>query len=72
MKKLYLLSLLPLMLCGCMNAGRLATALGKDPASVHVRITTIYGTVEVTRTNPNTNTAPHTIGTDGSIKVEKK
>jgi hypothetical protein len=55
-----------------MNAGRLATALGKDPASVHVRITTIYGTVEVTRTNPNTNTAPHTIGTDGSIKVEKK
>ena len=52
------------------RAGQVARALSKDPASVHVRITTIYGTIEVARTAPGTNSPAHAIGADGTITVK--
>jgi len=36
-----------------------------------VRVTTIYGSVEVSRTNPMTNSIPHSIGADGTVTVGK-
>jgi hypothetical protein len=70
MKKMLLLTILALPLAGCQT--RLSTVLkemGKDNATVHVRVTSIYGVVEFTRTNPGTNTSSHTIAPDGSISV---
>ena len=66
------LTLTALVATGCAGrtAANVARALSKDPASVHVRITTIYGTIEVARTAPGTNTPAHAIGTDGAIVVK--
>lgn len=65
--------LLPLLIAatGCNSMPKIITALGKDPATVTVRVTTIYGTIYYTRTNPGTNTAPHIIAPDGSVRVER-
>lgn len=59
-----------LLFTGCMgpNAAKLITAAGKDPASVSLEVKSIYGTVIYTRTNPGTNSAPHTVK-DGAITV---
>lgn len=65
---LILTAALALATTGCVNSS-LIRALAKDPASAHMRITTIYGTVEVSRTNPGTNTAPHKVSADGAISV---
>jgi len=72
MKKLIALSLLALPLCGCVNTAKLVDALKDDPATVHFSITTIYGRVDLTRTNPQTNTMPHTITPDGTVTVTDK
>ncbi len=62
-----------LMTSGCMTGklNKIVTALGKDPATVHVRVTTIYGAIEFSRTNPSTNTLPHTVSPDGTITVSE-
>ncbi len=71
-------TLLPLLallaLTGCVGNGglaKLANSLAKDPATVSVRLTTVYGTLYFTRTNPGTNTLAHTIGPDGQVSVER-
>lgn len=64
-------STLVLMACGCTTPASIVRAMGKDPASVHVKVSTIYGTIEVTRANPSTNTPPHSVSNDGAIKVDK-
>jgi hypothetical protein len=56
--------------CAGRSTAQVIRALSKDPASVHVRLTTIYGTIEIARTAPNTNSPAHTIGTDGAIEVK--
>lgn len=54
---------------GCVNSS-LIRALSKDPSTAHMRITTIYGTVEISRTNPGTNSPAHKVGADGTIEVK--
>lgn len=56
--------------CAGRTTAQVVRALSKDPASLHVRITTIYGTIEVARTAPGTNTPPHAVGADGTITVK--
>jgi len=69
MKKTFILcALLALAASGCVNSS-LIRALAKDPATAHMRITTIYGTVEISRTSPTTNTAAHKVSADGGISV---
>lgn len=71
MKILLLLLLLPLcLLVGCVNMAKLINAAAKDPASVHLTVKSIYVTVEYDRTNPHTNSAPHTLK-DGVIEVSR-
>lgn len=57
---------------GCMTGqtAKAIKALGNDPASFHVTVQSPWGRVDVSRTNPGTNTLPHIIGTDGSITVK--
>lgn len=68
------LLLLALSLSGCSMGGltKLAGQLKNDPATVSVRVTTIYGNFSLTRLAPNTNTASHTISPDGTITVERR
>lgn len=68
--KMKLLLLIPIvaLLSGCMNTPKLIKALSADPATVHLRVTTIYGVIELDRTAPRTNSMPHTIK-DGTISV---
>ena len=54
------------------STAKVVQAMAKDPASVHVRVSTIYGTIDVTRTNPLTNTLAHTISPDGTITVARE
>lgn len=68
-KTLTLLALVAVAATGCVNSS-LVRALAKDPATAHMRITTIYGTIEVSRTNPGTNSAPHKVSADGGIEVK--
>jgi uncharacterized protein YceK len=72
MKKLLLtLTVISLLGTGCANVSSVVRAMAKDPATVHVRVTSVYGTVEVFRTAPMTNSMPHTINPDGTITVGK-
>lgn len=73
MKKLIYLAvtLISLLSTGCANVPSVVRAMAKDPATVHVRVTSVYGTVEVFRTAPTTNSMPHTINPDGTITVGK-
>jgi len=59
---------------GCMsgNLNKVVQALGKDPATVHIRVSSIYGVIEVSRTNPSTNAVTHTIAPDGTITVSRE
>lgn len=57
--------------CQFPNLNKVIPALAKDPASAHIRVTTIYGTIEYTRTNPLTNSLSHSIAPDGTITVER-
>jgi uncharacterized protein with ACT and thioredoxin-like domain len=72
-KKLLLLACVSaLVLCGCATGGSLAKVvkeLKNDPATVNVRITSIYGSIFFTRTAPTTNSLPHVVGSDGTVTV---
>lgn len=63
-----ILLFLLLSLSGCVNTSKLVRELAKDQSTVRLRITTIYGMIELDRTSPRTNTLPHTIK-DGTISV---
>lgn len=69
-----ILILLPLLLCGCAtsNMNKLVKALANDHSTVHVRVNTIYGTLDFTRTNPSTNSLPHSIDPDGRVQIGPK
>lgn len=67
--KTCLLAIALLLLPGCTSMSKVVEALGKDPATAHLRVTTIYGTIEVSRTNPQTNTIPHSVSDTGAITV---
>jgi hypothetical protein len=71
MKSLILLTLVAATCSGCLTSklDKTISALAKDNASAHVRVTSIYGVIEYTRSNPGANTLPHTLGPDGDIKV---
>ncbi len=67
--------LLPFALClasGCVNLAKTVKELAKDPATTHLSVRSIYVTIEVERTNPLTNTLPHSIGKDGAITVNAR
>ena len=57
--------------CSATNISKLVTAIGKDPASVSLRVTSVYGTVTYTRTNPMTNSLAHSLAPDGTIIVTR-
>lgn len=62
------------VLLGCSTPGRmakLATALAKDPATVNVTISSVYGTMKFVRTNPGTNSVVKVLP-DGTVTVERK
>jgi len=71
MKNKILIGAIAVLLCGCSTGGmaKLAAQLKNDPATVSVRITTIYGNFSLTRLAPNTNTMPHTVSPDGTVTV---
>ena len=59
---------------GCISNGglaNLAKSLAQDPATVSIRITTVYGTLYFTRTNPGSNTLAHSIAPDGTVTAGK-
>lgn len=65
-----LLVLLPILLCGCSttNITKLTNALAKDPAIVVVKVTSIYGSVSLTRIGSHTNAV--TVSPDGTVSVK--
>jgi len=71
MKRTLLALLIAVPTTGCFgpDVAKAMKALGNDPASVHLRVTSIYGVIEVTRTAPRTNSMPHTMKPDGTISV---
>lgn len=76
MRAVFPLTALVLVLgSGCISPSKdlaaTVKALANDPATVNVRITTVYGTVFFTRTAPTTNSLAHTIGPDGTVTVGK-
>jgi hypothetical protein len=71
MKTLLLLAALSCAGCSTTNVARIIEAMGKDPATVHVSIRSVYGVVEIYRVNAGTNSVAHSINADGTITVEK-
>jgi hypothetical protein len=76
MKKKLLLAVCPLALLaltGCASVNKQMTALVRelknDPATAYVRIVTSAGVFEFVRTNPGSNTVPHSIDPNGTVKV---
>lgn len=55
--------------CSSTNAAKVLTALGKDPAAVHIRAVGMWGTVDVTRVGGGTNET-RTISPDGTITIK--
>lgn len=57
---------------GCMSRQTAAVvkAMGQSNASLSVQIRTIYGTVSVVRVNPDTNSMPHSLNSDGTVTVK--
>lgn len=60
-----------LALSGCMSMSKLARELSKDPATVNLSLTTIYGNLRLVRTNPGTNSTV-SVSPDGTVSVERK
>jgi len=54
---------------GCASSSKLVRELAKDPATVQLTVTTLHGTVSLTRVNPRTNSVSHSINADGSVRV---
>jgi predicted small secreted protein len=74
MKRIPILVLLLVAACltmGCFgpDVAKAMKELAKDPASVHLRVSSVYGVIEFTRTAPLTNTLAHSISPDGTITV---
>lgn len=67
--KLTLLAACALALCGCTSTAKIIKALEKDRASFKLRVTTIYGNIDIQRINP---AAGHSasLSPDGLMKVE--
>lgn len=75
MKTKLLLLVLPLLLTSCVSGGAIKgimAQMAKDPASAHIKISSVYAVVEISRANPQTNTLSHTIAPDGTITVTRK
>lgn len=72
MKTLIITSLLVIMTSGCatQQMAKLAKQLKDDSATVQINIRTIYGTLYFSRTNPKTNTMPHSVTADGNVTVK--
>lgn len=68
----FIVGILAFSCTGCFgpDVAKALTAMGKDPATVHLRVSSVYGVVELSRTNPQTNSLPHTVSPDGTITVE--
>jgi hypothetical protein len=58
--------------CSTTNISKLVQAASKDPATVHLRVSSIYGTVDYWRINPMTNSLPYNISPDGSVTMVPK
>jgi hypothetical protein len=60
---------------GCISPNKDLAAvikqLAADPATVNLRVTSVYGSVYFTRTAPTTNSLAHTVGPDGTVTVGK-
>ncbi len=67
-----LLMIAPLFLVGCSfsNLAKLSRALAKDPAIVSAKVTSIYGTAQMTRVGAWTNSTI-TCSPDGTITVKQ-
>ena len=64
-----LLLILPLvLLCGCSptNISNLVKAVAKDPATVTIKVSSVYGTVSYTRVGLMTNETA-SVASDGSV-----
>jgi hypothetical protein len=74
MKKLFVLSLACLPLCGCLstNFTEYAKAMAGDPATIVVSINTVYGTAKFTRVGETTNSANvmKTVSPDGTVTIK--
>jgi len=55
--------------CSSTNITKLVGALKNDPATVCVNVSSVYGTVRFTRTNPRTNETV-TVSPDGTIVIK--
>lgn len=69
--KILSLLLVLLLFSGCCSTAPLLRALSKDQSTVNMRVTTIYGSVAVQRTNVGTNSIV-TIAPDGTITVKRQ
>jgi hypothetical protein len=60
MKKLLFVAGVAALCSGCVasNLTEMVKALGNDPATVHIKLMTPYGSLEVDRSNPGTNSNP--------------
>lgn len=58
--------------CATRQMANLVSKLAKDPATVHLSITSIYGTVKLTRTNPQgTNAITTSVAPDGTVTFKQ-
>lgn len=53
--KLSLLSAVLVLGLGCASEAKFVAAMAKDPATSHLRVTTMWGSLEYSRTVPGTN-----------------
>jgi len=58
---------------GCFgpDVAKALKAMGNDPATVHVRVSSVYGTLELVRTAPQGDSLAHTVAPDGAITVSR-
>jgi len=72
MKKL-LGTLVMVQLTGCVSVNKEMAALVRelkgDPATAYIRIVTTAGVFEFVRANPGTNTMPHSIDPNGTVRI---
>ena len=69
MKKYKCLLVVLLFANGCASQAPLIRELAKDPATVQITVTSLYGTISLVRVNPKTNSMAHSINADGSVRV---
>jgi uncharacterized protein YcfL len=71
MKRTIIAALASLVLCGCSstNITKLVAAAAKDPATIIIKVTTIYGNVSYTRIGVMTNETAQVTG-DGTVTIK--